>query len=255
MSILDAFLTIPDKNEIKGSIGEWLAGTFCKMFTDGLVLHDVLIDGADGHTSQIDLILIGAKGLFVVEVKMFPEAKVYGDGRRSKWYYYKHGAKYEIYSPIRQNQKHIEYLRSLLQPEFGDLPFFSVITLLCDDFKVSNINPSGDKTTVVCSSLPAMKKGLDLLAAAYPAVLGQETKHSIYAFIQERQYAGKEARQQHKEDVRGYKEEIEKRKEERICPYCHVPLVERKGKFGSFYGCPNYPKCRYTQKGTKEDTI
>ncbi len=32
------------------------------------------------------------------------------------------------------------------------------------------------------------------------------------------------------------------------CPLCEGKLVERKGKFGSFYGCSNYPKCKYTAR-------
>jgi DNA topoisomerase I len=32
------------------------------------------------------------------------------------------------------------------------------------------------------------------------------------------------------------------------CPQCGSPLVERKGRFGVFIACSNYPKCRYTQK-------
>ncbi|MCX5908086.1 MAG: topoisomerase DNA-binding C4 zinc finger domain-containing protein, partial [Deltaproteobacteria bacterium] len=33
------------------------------------------------------------------------------------------------------------------------------------------------------------------------------------------------------------------------CPQCGEPLVNRKGRFGLFIACSNYPKCRYTQKG------
>ncbi|MFA6272458.1 MAG: topoisomerase DNA-binding C4 zinc finger domain-containing protein [Patescibacteria group bacterium] len=32
-----------------------------------------------------------------------------------------------------------------------------------------------------------------------------------------------------------------------ICPECGSALVERSGKFGSFYGCSAYPKCKYTK--------
>lgn len=34
----------------------------------------------------------------------------------------------------------------------------------------------------------------------------------------------------------------------KLCPLCGGTLVERKGKFGVFYGCSNYPKCKYTSK-------
>lgn len=30
-----------------------------------------------------------------------------------------------------------------------------------------------------------------------------------------------------------------------ICPKCGGRLVKRKGKYGDFIGCSNYPKCHY----------
>lgn len=33
-----------------------------------------------------------------------------------------------------------------------------------------------------------------------------------------------------------------------ICPLCEGKLIMRNGKYGSFIGCSNFPKCRYTQK-------
>lgn len=32
------------------------------------------------------------------------------------------------------------------------------------------------------------------------------------------------------------------------CPCCHSNLILKNGKFGSFYGCSNYPKCKFTRK-------
>ena len=93
------------------------------------------------------MILIGHKGVYVVEMKMFVDAIVYGDTIKPKWYYYKHGIKYEIYSPIKQNQKHIEYLSKLLK-DFGNVPYFSIIVMICDDFKVSGLNGAD---TAICN--------------------------------------------------------------------------------------------------------
>ena len=33
-----------------------------------------------------------------------------------------------------------------------------------------------------------------------------------------------------------------------ICPVCGGRLKQRKGPYGDFIGCSNYPKCRYTKK-------
>ena len=36
------------------------------------------------------------------------------------------------------------------------------------------------------------------------------------------------------------------------CPNCHSPLVVRKGKYGEFTACSNYPDCTYVKKEAKE---
>ncbi len=32
-----------------------------------------------------------------------------------------------------------------------------------------------------------------------------------------------------------------------VCPECGGELVKRKGRFGEFFGCSNYPNCKYTK--------
>ena len=39
------------------------------------------------------------------------------------------------------------------------------------------------------------------------------------------------------------------------CPNCNSPLVVRKGKFGEFVACSNYPKCKYIKKEEKVKTV
>lgn len=46
------------------------------------------------------------------------------------------------------------------------------------------------------------------------------------------------------------KKEAEKTGEE--CPECHSPLVKRRGKYGEFTACSNYPNCKYIKKEVKE---
>ena len=33
----------------------------------------------------------------------------------------------------------------------------------------------------------------------------------------------------------------------RICPKCHLPMQRRNGRFGEFWGCTGFPKCRHTE--------
>ena len=88
MALFDFLNKIPNLNEITGSLGEWLAKMYSKTFPGALVLHDVLIDGAEGYTSQIDLVLVGNKGIYVVEVNLFADAKIYGDTQKTNFFYY-----------------------------------------------------------------------------------------------------------------------------------------------------------------------
>ncbi len=41
---------------------------------------------------------------------------------------------------------------------------------------------------------------------------------------------------------------IKAESEKEKCPQCNGNLIERRGKFGKFYGCSNYPKCRFIKK-------
>lgn len=244
MGLFDLFKKLPTLHEISGSFGEWMAKVYAKTMPDALVLHDILIDGADGYTSQIDLVLIGNRGVYAVEMKMFDDAKIYGDARNSKWNYYKHGKKYEIYSPLRQNKKHVDYLKEFLK-EFGDVPCFSIITMICDDFKISG-NKGAD--TLICNSLPAMERAIYKIAENKPVVFDDIKKKEIFDYIQKNQHIGKDARIKHKENVIAYKETLYEMEKQKICPYCNGELVLRNGKNGEFYGCANFPQCRYTRK-------
>ena len=46
------------------------------------------------------------------------------------------------------------------------------------------------------------------------------------------------------------KKEIEETGE--LCPECNSPLVYRKGKYGTFVACSNYPECKYIKQNEKE---
>lgn len=247
MGLFDLMKRLPTGNELKGGFAEYLTKFYTKFTISDLVLHDVLIPGENGYTSQIDLLVVGNKGIYVVEVKSYIEAKIYGNGNNSKWYYYNHGKKYEIYSPLKQNKKHIAYLKNMLE-SFGDVPCFSILTVICEDFKVTNINQSEKKDTIICNSLPMMKKAFQFFAENNPEVFDDTKKQEIFEFIKNNQLSGRQARYEHKERVKDYKDNLDEMKSQKICPYCKIPLVLRKGKYGEFYGCANYPKCRYILK-------
>ena len=42
------------------------------------------------------------------------------------------------------------------------------------------------------------------------------------------------------------KKEIAEEKTDKTCPLCEAPVIIKLGKFGRFYACSNFPKCKYT---------
>ena len=40
-----------------------------------------------------------------------------------------------------------------------------------------------------------------------------------------------------------------------VCPVCGNPLVIRKGRYGEFVACSNYPECKYVKKEEKEEKV
>jgi len=42
------------------------------------------------------------------------------------------------------------------------------------------------------------------------------------------------------------KQEIAEEKTDKTCPLCGAPVIIKLGKFGRFYACSNFPKCKYT---------
>ena len=117
-----------DEKEFKGLLGESLTEMLLQrnLGVYKQIIHDVVIPTKEDKTTQIDNILITAKGIFVIENKNWNgiiKRKQNGD-----WYIILNKEKYHIeFDPIKQNEYHIKYLKKLLGKE-DDL-FYSLIVL------------------------------------------------------------------------------------------------------------------------------
>ena len=58
--------------------------------------------------------------------------------------------------------------------------------------------------------------------------------------------ADKEEIRQHEHNVHDRQYRAKSLIRQGVCPQCGGQLVLRKGRYGSFYGCSNYPKCKFT---------
>ena len=70
----------------------------------------------------------------------------------------------------------------------------------------------------------------------------------IYNRIIEVNIINKSEKKNHVKNIRNKISEDNSKVDNMICPKCGGNLVVRNGKYGSFIGCSNYPKCKFTKK-------
>ena len=98
----------------KGSKGEYYLYRQLDNFKGfKIILPNVYIPKNGGKTTEIDLIMITLKGIFVFENKNY-NAWIFGKDSDFKWTYVLGNNKYSFYNPIKQNDNHIKYLKDCL---------------------------------------------------------------------------------------------------------------------------------------------
>ena len=122
--IFDALWT----DEVTGAYGEWLTGNELRRLSfllgDGRVLRNLYVPTADGRTSEVDLVFVTARGVFVIESKNY-SGWIFGNEAHREWTQsLPGGKKNRFYNPIRQNRGHMRWLREYLG---ADVPLWSVI--------------------------------------------------------------------------------------------------------------------------------
>ena len=66
--------------------------------------------------------------------------------------------------------------------------------------------------------------------------------------IRQKNIIGRKGNRSHVKHVKKQIRERRKNEKRKICPKCGEKLIPKNGKYGKFYGCQNFPKCRYTYK-------
>ena len=111
-----------------GRNGEYLIYRSLKVLGDQhKLLTNIYLPKEDGTTTEIDLIMISASGIYVFESKNY-SGWIFGDENTKFWTQsLKGGKKYRFYNPIWQNKKHISVLQKHLR--LGNDVFHSYIIL------------------------------------------------------------------------------------------------------------------------------
>ena len=140
---LDRFKN-PEEYKDAGSAGERIIFTTLRdkiHVPEKQILRNVYIPTADGRTSEIDILVVSRKGLFVFECKNYA-GNIYGDMKRKKWVQYLGKQKSFFYNPFLQNKNHIKHLKKYLE-QFGDLPSIPLVTTISrGNWKVRNLGPT-----------------------------------------------------------------------------------------------------------------
>jgi hypothetical protein len=135
--------------------------------------------------------------------------------------------KNKLYNPIRQNATHVYCVRKILPQR---IPVYSLVVFVQNNTQyvtASNVIPLSDlkrrlNAGVGFLTAKEMKEAYDALAASKLEISTKE----------------------HVQNVKAMQEDLKRG----ICPRCGGRLVLRQGKYGEFWGCSNYPKCKFKTK-------
>ena len=245
---------------------------------DLVVLHDIYIEAPSGNGAQIDFYVIAPHVAVIIECKnLYGNIEINNKGDFIRTFSYG-GKSYKegIYSPITQNERHLQVLKECKLEDAGvfgkarinmfyDLNFKSLVvlanpkTIVNDKYAKKEIKSQVIRADQLISKL----KEIDTVASK------QIAKSSINSM---REY-GERILQRNREERKDYFEKFEKLKAEydaersekpgkpkesvdqsadMVCPKCGSKLVLRVAKKGEnagnqFYGCSAFPKCRYTR--------
>ena len=192
-------------------------------------INNLILVDSNGKSHQIDHIEIRENGIFCIETKNYI-GWVFGDDKSDKWTQTLYtGEKHSFYNPVKQNNSHCYQISKILGPKYR---VHSVIVMA---------NNNADK--ISCNNVVNLNELKDYLKHHRDEyTLTPEDMDYVYNKLLA---AGSDmSNKEHVRNIRQTQREIDNN----ICPRCGGALVLRKGQSGKFYGCSNYPKCKFTKK-------
>ena len=193
-----------------------------------IIFNNLTLQDQKKKSFQIDHLIIADNGIWVIETKNW-KGRIYGRTESEEWTQYLAdiGEYKKYYNPVKQNRKHLEKIRELI----GDsVLIFSLIV-----FTRADIEKIESKT--VCTINGLVKK----LSTDTGFIMSEFEKEHYKNFVLKCQENCKITEEQHAKKLQQRKERLENG----LCPFCGSRLIERKGKYSSFYGCSRYPYCKF----------
>ena len=231
-----AILTFFFVPKIRGNLGERRVKRILSSLPQESyrVLNDIIINGKYGLT-QIDHVVVSKYGIFVIETKNM-KGKIYGGARSTEWTKYSKGRKITFKNPEHQNYGHIKALEQLtsLSPDI----FHGIVVFVGS----ARLKFDAGQNVIYENEL------LNLIKSYQTEVMNDTQMENVQNWIMSANNDSGETRKEHLAQVRSRTAEMDAKVKNMICPKCGGALKKRKGRYGSFYGCSNYPSCRFTKK-------
>ena len=198
-------------------------------------LHNIMLKTELGTTTQIDHIVVSTFGIFVIETKNY-SGTITGGETSEMWTEFLGKNKYPFRNPILQNFGHVKTLENVL-----GLPKEGLISIIT--FSNSARIKVYAKTPIVNFS----KLGKTIKSYKDEKFSFEEIEKLI-STIESLNIDSKQNRVEHISNIKKNVEERNTKISENVCPRCGGKLRSKKGKYGNFLGCSNYPKCKFIQK-------
>ena len=217
-------------NRIIGNFGErWTREKLEELPNDQyVVLNDIFIKSNYG-THQIDHVVVSPFGIFSIETKQY-NGYITGNKYDKKWVRRNWGRIYYYENPIRQNYGHVKALCELLNIDES-----KIYNIVCIPSRAKlNIEHDGELTRY--DTL------LDRIMSYNDIII--PNVNEIVEIINRNNIVDDNIKREHVKNIRENIIDNDLYK----CPKCGGYLIERNGQYGRFYGCSNYPKCKYTEK-------
>jgi hypothetical protein len=198
------------------------------------VLNNVMLKAKKG-TSQIDHVVISPHGIFVIETKNY-KGWIHGNEDSEYWTQTIYRSKTKFRNPIKQNWGHIYALKEAL-PEHQHISYYPVI-VFAGKARLMNVNT---KTDVIYPD-----QIVDTITGYNgPPQLSSGDIEKIFDVLTQSSVKDKKLKTQHVERIKWNVKIKDMKIKVLICPKCGGRLTKRDGRYGEFYGCENFPQCRY----------
>jgi len=202
-------------------------------------LNNIMLKTESG-TVQIDHVVVSVFGIFVIETKNY-SGRIIGNDYIENWTKNIYGHKYSFRNPLKQNWGHVKALENLLCLPTEE--FISIVVFL----ESAKLNIKSKQHVVNANDL------VDVIRSYNKELHWESELEQLVQKITMSNIDSIQNRQEHVNEIRKKLDEHSEKISSAICPKCGGNLVERKGKYGVFLGCSNYPKCRFTVKKQKSD--